>query len=128
MGNLNPGINYTGGSSGGSGLGAWLAYASPAGTSNNVAPTGFGSSIGRLWVTLGSGNATWTGLTAGADAQLLILTNADTANDLTIDVANAASTATNRFYGSPGSYSLSPGNSLWLCYYGGSVNRWMIVP
>src|SRR6478735_9923120 len=63
---------------GGGGVGGtYLAYASAAGSLNNVTPAGFASTVGLLDVTLASGAATWTGLVAGADKQTLVIANAD---------------------------------------------------
>jgi hypothetical protein len=105
----------------------FLSYASPTGVSNNVAPPGFQSNITRLWVTLPSGSAEWTGLKAGVDGQEIILTNADPANNLQLDIENGGSIAANQFYGTDGEYILNPGNSIILCYYGGSQNQWVVV-
>ena len=116
------------GGGGGSGVGSFLAYASAAGTSNNVAPSGFSSSVGRLWVTLASGSAVWTGLEAGNDAQILILTNADTIANLTLDVQNSGSSSANQFYGPDTSRVLTPGNSCFLCYYSNStLTGWVFI-
>jgi hypothetical protein len=111
---------------GGGGSGTLISYASPAGAQNNVAPAGFGAGVGRVALTLPSGNANWTGLTAGTDGQQLIITNKDAANTLTLNVANAGSLAANQFFGSA-DYAIPPGNSLSLCYYAGSVNQWVII-
>lgn len=111
--------------SGGSLPGA-LAYASPAGSSNNVNPGGtFPTNVGRLVVTLGGGDATWTGLVAGSDGQLVWIYNADAANNLTLSVADAGSTAVNRFAGF-NSLILPAQSSVLACYFAGSVNRWVL--
>ncbi len=68
-------------------LGARLVYASPAGGAVAAAPAGFNSTVGRLIVTLGAGNATWASLTAGVDGQLLEVVNADAANTLILPAA-----------------------------------------
>lgn len=101
-----------------------IAYASAAGSINNVAPAGFGAATGRLVVTLGSGDATWTGLAAGIDGQILFLRNADAANTLTLAAASASSSAANRFEGQ-GDTALPPGASLRLVYDATDA-RWAI--
>jgi hypothetical protein len=110
---------------GGGGLGTYLAYASPAGVTNNVAPAGFGSTVGLIDVTLAAGNASWSGLTAGADKQLLIIANADTVNSLTLLGLNAGSTAANRFRAG-GDPVLPPLSALLLCYYT-TPAQWIVV-
>ncbi len=108
-------------------LGAYLLAAVPAGSSNDFNPGGAWPTIGRLDVTLALGAATLTGLVAGTDGQLVLLFNADPANNLTLDNQNAASAAANRFEAS-GNWSIVPGGALWLAYYAGTVNRWRITP
>lgn len=111
-------------SSGGN-LPAALAYASPAGSSNNVNPGGaFPTNVGRLVVTL-AGDATWTGLVAGADGQLLWIYNADATDNLTLSVADVGSTAANRFAGFS-SVIVPAQASVLACYFAGSVNRWVL--
>lgn len=112
-------------SGGGGTLTGRLAYASPAGASNNVAPGGgFPTNKSRLVVTLAAGDANWTGLVAGSDGQLLLLTNADAANSLTLNASNAGSVAANRFL-----YQfdivLGPGVSKLLCY-DATLANWLI--
>jgi hypothetical protein len=104
-------------SGGGGTLTGRLAYASPAGSSNNVAPGGtFPTNVSRLIVTLAGGAATWTGLAAGTDGQLLYLTNADAAAALTLTSQDAASLAANRFLYGGGGVVLTPGVSKMLLY------------
>lgn len=63
-------------------LGTRLAYASPTGGAV-VANPAITNTVGRLDVTLPSGNATWASLTAGTtDGQLLVVRNDDAANTL----------------------------------------------
>lgn len=114
-----------GGGGGGSGLGTYLAYASPAGAQNNVAPTGFDSTVGFLDVTLASGDANWTGLLAGADQQQLIIANADTTNSLTLNGLNAGSSAANQFRAG-GDPVLPPLSAVLLCYYT-TPAQWIVV-
>lgn len=114
------------GAAGGLILSGRRAYASPAGAQNDVNPGGgFPANIGRLIVTLAAGNASWTGLIAGADGQLLYLTNADAANSLELDVANAGSAAANRFL-YQFNLVLGPGVSKLLCY-DATLARWLLT-
>lgn len=105
-----------------------VAYASPAGASNDVAPPvvlpATWLTTSRLIVTLAAGNANWTGLLAGADGQLLYLTNADAANSLTLNHSNGGSVPANQLL-----YQfdivLGPGVSKLLCY-DATLAQWMI--
>ncbi len=77
-------------------------------------------------VTLAAGDANWTGLLAGsALGQLLLLTNGDAANSLTLNASNVGSAAANRFL-----YQfdlvLGPGVSKLLCY-DGVLAKWLIA-
>jgi len=110
---------------GGGGLGSYLAYASPAGASNNVTPAGFGSTVGLLDVTLAAGDANWTGLAAGADKQMLIIANADTVHTLTLNGLNGGSLAANRFRAG-GDPVLPPLSALLLVYYT-TPAQWIVV-
>jgi hypothetical protein len=111
---------------GGGGFGgSYLAFASPAGASNNVAPTGFGAMVGLLDVTLGSGSATWTGLQAGTDRQQLVIANADETNNLTLASLNGASLAANQFRAS-GDVVLPPLASVLVVYYA-TPGKWIIA-
>lgn len=103
-----------------------VIFASPTGASNDVNPTGFGPGVGRLDVTLAAGVANWTGLAAGVDGQLLIISNQDATNSLTLNRENAGSAAANRFSGAADPV-LAPGASARLMYYGGTINRWRII-
>lgn len=111
---------------GGSGFGSFLAFASPAGASNDVTPAGFDSTIGLLNVTL-VGDANWTGLVAGADKQPLVIRNDPAnANTLTLNNANAASAAANQF-SARGDFILLPGTAILLVYYT-TPAKWILVP
>jgi hypothetical protein len=114
------------GGGGGGGVGTVLAYTSAAGSVNDVAPGSFGSMIGRLEVTL-SNITTWTGLTAGADAQLLIVSVVAGAFLLTLSALDSGSMAANQFRASA-SLTLGLNDSILLCYYAGSVNKWVVIP
>lgn len=111
--------------SGGGGLGSYLAFASPAGASNNVNPAGFGATVGLLDVTLAAGDANWTGLAAGANEQILVIANADTTHSLTLNGLNGGSLAANRFRAG-GDPVLPPLSSVLLVYYT-TPAQWIIV-
>lgn len=97
-------------------LGDSITYASPAGVSNNVNPTGFDAGVGAIIVTLAGGNATWTGLIAGVEGQTVRITNGDAANSLTLDAPfNAGSSAANQFQGF-GNQVLLPNMSVLIQY------------
>ena len=120
--------NCSGSSGGSSQLGALITYASPAGSSSSVAPSGFpGSSaspVGRLNVTLGSGAATWESLKAGAfDGQLVRLFNADSTNSLQLTAASGSGNAQFQGLG----LELDPGDACWLTY-DETANLWTVVP
>ncbi len=116
---------FAAGGGGGGGLGSYLAYASPAGASNNVNPAGFGNTVGIIDVTLAAGNANWTGLTAGADKQMLIIANADATNTLTLNGLNAGSLAANQFRAG-GDPALPPLSAILLCYFT-TPAQWIVV-
>jgi hypothetical protein len=101
---------------GGGTLGTYLAFASPAGSSNNVNPAGFGAGVGLIDVTLAGGDATWTGLLAGANRQMLVIANADALANLTLAALNAGSAAANRFRAS-GDIVLPPLSAHLFVYY-----------
>ncbi len=123
------GLPYSSG--GGTGIittGGYLAYVSAAGAQNNVNPGGgFPAAVGRLDVDTTAGDTNWTGLLAGSDGQIVIIRNSAGANNLTLNSENAGSTAANRFTG-VGDFVLGAGVPIWAIYYGGSVNRWVMVP
>jgi hypothetical protein len=111
---------------GGGGFGGgYLAYASPAGSSNNVNPAGFGATVGLIDVTLAAGNATWTGLKAGTDRQQVIVANKDPTNSLTLAGLNAGSSAANRFR-APGDVVIIPNSAILLVYYA-TPAQWIVA-
>jgi|SRR6185312_947976 len=65
------------------------------GANNDYAPTGFGPTSGFLDLTP-AGAANITGLTAGYDGQLVVITNLS-ANVLTLNTLNGASQTANQF-------------------------------
>lgn len=101
-----------------------------AGAQNNVAPDGGVNvqTLDRLYVNTAAGNASFTGLAAGLDGQLLWIVNTG-ANDLTLQSENAGSTITNRFKG-VADLTVPGGDSL-LIYYDSSIGavtpgRWVM--
>lgn len=65
------------------------------GGNNDYAPTGFGATTGFLELTP-AGVANITGLTAGYDGQLVVITNLS-ANSLTLNALNGSSQSANQF-------------------------------
>ena len=116
---------FAAGGGGGGGLGSYLAYASPAGASNNVTPPGFGNTVGFLDVTLAAGDANWTGLAAGADKQMLVVANADATHTLTLNGLNGGSLAANQFRAG-GDPVLPPLSAILLVYYT-TPAQWIVV-
>jgi len=123
--NVSGKLKMANASGGGGVLTGRVAYASPAGQSNDVTPAGFGTTTGRLVVTLPSGDATWTGLLAGQDGQLLIITNADAGNTLTLSKSNGASMAANQFLYAF-DLAIATGVSV-LLIYDSTIANWLIV-
>lgn len=104
-------------------LGARLAFASPAGVIA-AAPAGFSanpnSPTGRLIVSLPSGNATWSSLTAGYDGQMCEIVNMDAGNTLTLPIADWGGPV-----GAPDTV-LNNGNKI-LAYYDVSLGAWQVT-
>lgn len=100
----------------------------PAGQSNNVDP-GSISTINRIHVDTSAGAASFSGLVAGLDGQLVWIFISG-ANDLTLLNESASSTITNRFHGL-GDFVL-PADSSVLIYYdsgigAGTPGRWIMA-
>lgn len=109
-------------------LGAYLAATVSSGTSNDFDPgSGWPSNYGRLDLDPSSGNATLTGLIAGADGQLVMLTNIDPSYTLTLAALNSGSSSANQFR-CVGDLTLVPYDAVLACYYKGTVNKWVITP
>lgn len=108
--------------------GALLSYTSPAGAQNNVTPVGFNNTIGRLEVTL-SANSNWTGLNATgiADGTPLLVSVVAGAFTLTLNALNAGSGSANQFR-AVNDIGITLNDTVQLIYYGGSVNKWVVVP
>lgn len=113
------------GGGGGGTAGKYLSIALSAGASNNFNPgSGWPDSYGRLDLVL-AGDATLNSLVKGGDGQEIILRN-NSAHTLTIPVAGGG-TAANEFTGGGGGTILPPLTAQLICYYAGSINRWVIV-
>jgi hypothetical protein len=106
--------------------GALLSYTSPTGGRNDVNPAGFGSTVARLEVTL-TANTNWTGLLAGVDGQQLVITQVAGAFTFTLNALNGGSQAANQFRAVGDLALAGVGDSVLLCYYGGSVNKWVVL-
>lgn len=95
-----------------------------AGSQNNVTPPNFGiATLNRLLIDTSAGPATFTGLIAGVDGQL-IWNRVTGGNSLTLSNANGASVAANQFNGSD-SLTILSGDSL-LIYYDGVTSKWIM--
>jgi hypothetical protein len=107
--------------------GTYLAANVASGSTNDFNPATFGPTVNRLDLDPNAGNSTLTGLLAGIDNQLILVANVNATNSLTLSNQDAGSAAANRFRASD-SFTLLPGGSIWLSYYAGTVNRWVIAP
>jgi hypothetical protein len=95
-----------------------------AGSQNNVdTPNEFIDSLNRIYVDTTAGNATFTGLVAAADGQLMWILNSGP-NSLTLSNENGASDAANQFTGS-GDLTISAGDSM-MIYYDASLTKWVM--
>lgn len=94
------------------------------GALTGYAPTGFGTTTGRLDVVSNAADTTLNDLTAGYDGQSLRIRNTGTGT-LTLTAENALSTANTRFSG-VGDVGIAAGDCLDVMYYAGSVNRWVM--
>lgn len=101
-------------------LGGELAFVAAAGANNNVAFGGYN----RLLVDTSAGAASITGIAAGSNGQLCVVTNQGS-SDLTLAVQSASSTAANRLYGVTDITLPQFGSS--LLQYSNTLSRWVIV-
>lgn len=118
-------IAGTGGGASSAKLGTRGAVTAAAGSQNNVAPDASVNiqTLGRLFVNTAAGNATFTGLSAGYDGQLLWV-NVAGGNTLTLNTADGSSTAANQFSGSA-NLTFNSGDNLLLCY-DGTLQKWLM--
>jgi hypothetical protein len=96
---------------------------------NNVSPgSGFPTGINRVKFNPDSAGTTVvvTGLVAGTDGQICLITNSGATQSLTLSYQDAGSTAANRFYGSGSSRTVAPGSTV-MCEYDGSISNWVVV-
>jgi hypothetical protein len=103
-------------------LGAEQTITATAGTSNNVAVTV--ASVSRLLVDTTAGDATFTGMTAGTDGQLMVITNEGSAL-LALAVENGGSSSANQFYGVTDITLPAKGSQ--LCSYSANLAKWVLV-
>jgi len=108
-----------------SGLGR-VAYVSPAGAQNDVAPPGLDDTIMFLDVDTNAGNTQWTGLLAGAHGQRLIVSNLGP-NQLRLDAMNVGSAAANRFR-EASNLILLTNMSTEVVYCALGVDKWLVIP
>lgn len=98
-------------------LGAYLLASPAAGAYTAYDPAGFGPTIGRLDINTGAGVVTINSLIAGADGQMLNVTNTG-GNNLIFPSGGTRL---------PGTMYIPENDSLLLCYYAGSINLWCLA-
>lgn len=97
-----------------------------AGAHNDYDPGVAISTINRIEIDPNAGDASLTGLLAGLDGQLMLITNTDAVNNLTLSNQDAGSAAANRFFG-VASLTIPAGGSALCCYDGIVLNRWVML-
>lgn len=102
-----------------------ISYATGSGQQVDVAPPGFGPTIGRLLVTGPAGTWNWTSLQAGTDGQVVTIYNLTGATG-TLTVQSPVGTANERFAASSDAI-MANGQTRTLTYWAGTVNRWVIT-
>lgn len=119
---------------GGGGGGSLATVVLAAGENDNLNPGSlWPSGFGRLDLNAAAGIANLTGLLAGTDGQSVLVRNLPgSGNNVTLNNENAGSLSANRFQGfnlaSPNAdVILIPGASMFLMYYGGALNYWVMV-
>lgn len=103
-------------------LGGEVVIVAVAGQSNNVAVAV--TTVSRVLVQTSAGDATFTGITAGSDGQLMVITNQG-GNLLTLADSNAGSSAANRLYGVADITLPTKGSQ--LLSYSGNLSKWVMV-
>lgn len=107
--------------------GGYLAPAALAsGATNNYAPSGWGANVGRLDLAANAAGSQLTGLTATVDGHICYIRNLPGSGILTLESANAGSSAANQFSGG-GNLLLPPGARATAIYYGQGLNYWSIA-
>ncbi len=105
----------------------YLSSTVPAGTSNNYTVGGdFNGSVNTLDLDPSGGNATVTGLTPGVEGQLVLVSNINGANNLTLAANAGGSLAANRFRMIT-DITLLPGMSMQIQYSVGA-GSWIGIP
>lgn len=103
----------------------YVTAATPAGTSHNYAPAGFGPSTNTLDLTLSGGDAIIDGFGVGQDGQRIVVTNlAASANNLTLAVLTGSGAA-NQLRG-PLDITLLPGFGAQIQYSVGA-GKWLLL-
>lgn len=103
-------------------LGGEQVIVAAAGTSNNVSVTV--ASVSRVLVETSAGDATFTGITAGTDGQLMVVTN-EGPSLLTLADQNGGSTSANQLYGVTDITLPAKGSQ--LLSYSGNLTKWVMV-
>lgn len=119
------GNTFVAGTGGGGSAGRYVSSALAAGATNDFNPgSGWPTGVGRLDL-VPAGDATLNSLVKAADGQEIIVRN-NSAFTVTIPVGGGG-TAANEFTGGGGGTILPPLTAQLICYYAGSINRWVIV-
>lgn len=95
-----------------------------AGSLTGYAPTGFGTTTGRLDIAASASDTTINDLPIGSDGQRVRIRNTGSGT-LALTSENSGSTAATRFSGA-GDVALMAGDSVDVIYYAGSTNRWIM--
>lgn len=106
--------------------GPLLSVTLAAGQSNDYNPGAPFPVVARLNLNPSTGDANLTGLIAGQDGQMLLLSNISATNNLTLDSLNAGSAAANQFRAAA-DLTLPPRDAKLLFYNGGSINKWVVA-
>jgi hypothetical protein len=103
-------------------LGGGVVVVAAAGQSNDVVVDV--TIVSRVLVTTTAGDATFTGITAGSDGQLMVVTNQGS-NLLTLADQNVGSSSANQFYGVTDITLPAKGSQ--LLSYSGNLSKWVMV-
>lgn len=103
-------------------LGGEQVIVAAAGTSNNVSITV--ATVSRVLVETTAGDATFTGITAGSDGQIMVVTN-EGPSLLTLADQNGGSSSANQFYGVTD--ITLPARGSQLLSYSGNLSKWVMV-
>lgn len=103
-------------------LGGEQTIVAAAGTTDNVPVTV--ATVSRVLVETTAGDAVFTGMTAGSDGQLLVVTN-EGSGLLTLNDQDAGSLSVNQFYGVTNITLPAKGSQ--LLSYSGNLTKWVMV-